>query len=296
MSAGVKLAGFALVLALVFGVTALAGGAIDPGRVGSGDDQQGMDDAEDSGHMTMTATTDDAHGDHGEMDATPGGLAIAEDGYRLALDRTELAAGEARRFSFRILDAEGLPVRDFEEEHGKRLHLILVRRDLTGYQHLHPELAADGTWSVRLELPNPGAYRVYADFVTGEHALTLGADLFAPGDFRPRPLPEAATVARADGYTVELSATDDGMLHFAVSRDGAEVTDLQRYLGARGHLVALREGDLAYLHVHPEEATGDDAGISFHAELPTAGRYRLFLQFRHDDRVHTVAFTKEVTR
>jgi hypothetical protein len=51
--------------------------------------------------------------------------------------------------------------------------------------------------------------------------------------------------------------------------------------------VALREGDLAFLHVHP----GPDG---FAATFPTAGRYRLFLQFKDAGRVHTVAFTREV--
>lgn len=35
------------------------------------------------------------------------------------------------------------------------------------------------------------------------------------------------------------------------------VTDLKPYVGAFGHLVALRAGDLAYLHVHPDGAPGD---------------------------------------
>ncbi|MEJ7787259.1 MAG: hypothetical protein WKF96_20855 [Solirubrobacteraceae bacterium] len=74
------------------------------------------------------------------------------------------------------------------------------------------------------------------------------------------------------------------------------------YLGAGGHLVALREGDLAFLHVHPTEPGGhddrpkaahDDA-VGFAATFPTAGAYRLFLQFKHQGRVHTVAFTQEV--
>jgi hypothetical protein len=82
----------------------------------------------------------------------------------------------------------------------------------------------------------------------------------------------------------------------AVLGDGQPVTDLQPYLAACGHLVALREGDLAYLHVHPEEAPGDGrtpAGpeIVFTAQVPSAGTYRLFLDFRHGGRVHTAAFT-----
>ena len=51
-------------------------------------------------------------------------------------------------------------------------------------------------------------------------------------------------------------------LTLSVSRDGRPVTDLQPYLGAYGHLVVLRDGDLAYLHAHPvDEADGASAPL-----------------------------------
>ena len=62
------------------------------------------------------------------------------------------------------------------------------------------------------------------------------------------------------------------MLTATVSRDGEPVTDLQPYLGAYGHLVALRDGDLGYLHVHPEGDTGPGPEIAFGTEFPSAGR------------------------
>jgi hypothetical protein len=82
----------------------------------------------------------------------------------------------------------------------------------------------------------------------------------------------------------------------SVSKGGVPVTDLQPYLGAYGHLVALRDGDLAYLHVHPDGAPGDGrtpAGpdVTFHAEVPSAGSYRLYLDFRHAGQVRTAEFT-----
>ncbi len=86
-------------------------------------------------------------------------------------------------------------------------------------------------------------------------------------------------------------------LRFAISLQGKPVT-VEPYLGAGGHLVALREGDLAYLHVHPADhgaAHGDAAErVAFMTEFPTEGRYRLFLQFKHEGKVHTAAFTQEV--
>jgi len=34
--------------------------------------------------------------------------------------------------------------------------------------------------------------------------------------------------------------------------------------------------------------------IAYAIQFPTVGRYRLFLQFKHEDRVRTAAFTREV--
>jgi hypothetical protein len=85
-----------------------------------------------------------------------------------------------------------------------------------------------------------------------------------------------------------------------VTKDGREVTDLQPYLGAYGHLVALRGGDLAYLHVHPEGEPGDGRtapgpAVTFFAEVPSAGNYRLFLDFQHQGKVRTAEFTVGTT-
>ena len=68
------------------------------------------------------------------------------------------------------------------------------------------------------------------------------------------------STAHVDGYDVTLggsvTAGEETVLTATVSRDGEPVTDLQPYLGAYGHLVSLRDGDLGYLHVHPDDDTG----------------------------------------
>jgi hypothetical protein len=134
----------------------------------------------------------------------------------------------------------------------------------------------------------PGTWRVFADFTaTGGPALTLGTDVEVAGRFTPAPHPGSRTTDTVDGYTVDLVGDlDDGAVTVRVSRDGEPVTDLEPYLGAYGHLVALREGDLAYLHVHPEDG---DAGpeVPFAVEVPSAGGYRLFFDFQHEGVVRT---------
>lgn len=237
-------------------------------------------------------------------DATPPGGDDAPSGapLRIVADTTTLAAGVPTTWRFRIADTDGKSVRDFEREQTKLVHLIVVGHDLDGFQHLHPTVAADGGQSVALTLPRPGHYRAIADFVTDGERQVVTTDLRVPGTATPAPLPKPSTVARtSDGYTVALrgpavlSAGAGHELSFAVRRDGAPVRDLQPYLGAYGHLVALRAGDLAYTHVHPmgeDRATGT---VTFAATFADPGTYRLFLQFRAGGRVHTAAFTQTVT-
>jgi hypothetical protein len=89
-------------------------------------------------------------------------------------------------------------------------------------------------------------------------------------------------------------AGEETVVTATVTHDGRPVTDLQPYLGAYGHLVSLRDGDIGYLHVHPEEDSGPGPAIAFSTTFPSPGRYRLFLDFRHGDAVHTEAFTVTV--
>jgi hypothetical protein len=272
VSTSAKPGGFAVGLAALFGGATLAGAAIGP-----------EPSTQPKEHTEMTSTTP-----HGGDAAHPvRGLAIAEDGLRVAVETTELRRGRTERLAFRIVDEQGETVRDFDVEHERRMHLIVVRRDLTGFQHLHPRMDADGTWSTSIRLAEAGSYRLYADFARGGEPHTLASDLRVDGTADLQALPEPRAIARTDGYDVRV-AEREGALTFEISRDGARVA-VEPYLGAGGHLVALRDGDLAFLHVHP---TG--SGTTFEATFPTPGRYRLFLQFKHAGKIHTAEFTREV--
>lgn len=284
MNATQKIAGFAAALAVVFACALGLGAVLGP---------DGLPAA--AGHTAAAACHAPA------ADQPPAGLAVTQDGYTLELAEAVTAAGVGQPLRFRITDASGAAVTNYVDSHEKPLHLIVVRRDLAHYQHVHPVLDDTGTWSVPLDLRDGGDYRVFADFVpAGGDAMTLGADLHVAGNYQPRPLPAAATTTTVDGYTVTLHGApvpgEPSELTLSVSRDGRPVTDLQPYLGAYGHLVALRAADLAYLHVHPmgeadDPATPAGPDIGFHTTLASAGEYRLFLDFKHADVVRTAEFT-----
>ncbi|MFE3873014.1 hypothetical protein ACFXPX_01290 [Kitasatospora sp. NPDC059146] len=253
-----------------------------------------------AGHGDHHAGHGDHHGGRGGHHAghgAPQGLAASDQGYTLIPE----TVGPEGEFTFRITGPDGAPVTAYEPQHEALLHLIVVRRDLSGYRHVHPTLDADGTWRVANPFDGPAAYHAYADFkAVGAAPLTLGVDLTLPGGSAAHPLPEASATATVDGYTVtlagQLTAGAAAPLTFTVTRDGAPVADLQPYLAAYGHLVSLRAADLAYLHVHPNGEPGDGVTapgpeITFHAVAPTAGPYRLYLDFKHGDAVRTAEFT-----
>lgn len=253
------------------------------------------------GPLDTEPVAHDASHDAGHRDehgpAPAAGLESSAGGYSLHLSEDRPAPGR-QRLAFHVLGPDGAAVTSYDVEHEKELHLILVRRDLTGFQHLHPVRDADGTWSVDADL-TPGVWRVLADAVpSGADPVVLGTDLMVPGDFAPEPLGEQTLATSVDGYDVTLggvlSPGTETELAVTVQRDGEPVTDLEPYLGAAGHLVALRAGDLGYLHAHPDDAARGDAVIRFHTAFPTAGTYRLFLDFQHDGVVRTAVFTVDV--
>ncbi|MDH2430539.1 hypothetical protein [Sphaerisporangium sp. TRM90804] len=288
MNTPARLGAYVLALAALFGATLAAGSAV--GGPASGEHPS-------SGEPAPHA----APGEPAAGQQVPGGLQISQDGYTLNPLTTGLTPGKATGLRFTVTGPDGAPVTRYRVEHDKKLHLIVVARDLSGYQHLHPELSPGGVWEVRLTVPRAGAYRMFADFTPeGGAGVTLGADLHAAGDYAPQPPPAASRTATVDGYTVtlegELLPGRSSGLTLKVTRGGRPVTDLQPYLGAYGHLVVLRAGDLAYLHVHPEGEPGDGTTasgpeITFQAEVPAPGDHRLFLDFQHDGVVRTAEFT-----
>jgi hypothetical protein len=285
-----RLSIFAVLLIAVFAGAAAIGAAIDPSRSDAGD-SHGDDGS------AAAAELGAGHGAGAQTaQAVLPGLAVAQDGYRLALRRrTYERSVRVQRVDFQIVDERGRPVRDFEVAHEKRMHFIVVRRDFEDFQHLHPRLRNDGTWTVSVRFAHGGSYRAFADFRRDGEQRTLGADVQVSGASPAAPLPAPQRMVRSDGGLEVTLRSDAGLgaerrVAFEVRDRGAVVNDqLEAYLGAKGHLVTLREGDLAYLHTHP-----DANELAFQTAYPSAGAYRLFVQFSYKGRIHTAAFTQEV--
>ena len=181
-----RVVGAIAVLAAVFGTTVLIAEAVGGDGGGHGGHQTAADRPVPNKEPNTPSHGGGEHG-AGDQDAGAGaqdsvrGLAVVEDGMKLELARNELTRGRPAELRFTILDPDGRPVRDYEVEHDKRMHLIIARRDFTGFQHLHPELDRNGEWSTPVTIDEAGSYRVFADFKRRGENRTLAADLAVDG-------------------------------------------------------------------------------------------------------------------
>lgn len=280
-----KLGAFALALVLVFASAYVVGRVVGP--------------------PPTTAAAAPAAAAAAEEEPAAGGTLISGESMNLKVLTDVVPAGVPQTFAFQILQYDGTPLMKYKSQHDKLMHLIVARHDLSNFQHVHPTLGPDGVWRVPLTFAEAGEYRVFADYfpLWGLHGETLGADVSVSGNFVPKALPAPSDTATVDGYSVSVKGTlkpgQSGKLTLTISKNGKPVTDLEPYLAAFGHLVVLRDGDMAYLHVHPEGTPGDGKTkpgpeIVFYATPPAFGDYRMYLDFQHGGVVRTAEFTMKV--
>ena len=245
------------------------------------------------------------------MDAMPSGdgLSATSGGYTFTSNAAAPTADRASGYRFTITGPDGKPVTGFAVDQTKKLHFYAIRSDLTGFQHVHPTMAADGTWTAPLAALTAGTWRLFATFTPASGSgsgkgtdFVLSRTVTVAGTSTDTALPQAATGTTVDGYTVtlsgELMADMAHALTVTITKGGKPVTDLQPYLGTYAHLTAFHQTDSAFAHLHPTTAvTGDHGGpaLSFHAELTKAGNWRLFLQFQTAGTLHTAAVTVHVS-
>jgi Heavy metal binding domain len=235
--------------------------------------------------------------------------------YKLQLISTPLRPPAGRKVSMRFIVSHpntGARVKYYVLNHDKLFHLFIISQDLEAYQHLHPQLQPDGSFSVETVLPRAGQYKLHADFFpVGGTLQVLHRDLATVGNPPSRaPVtlqPDESLTKTIDGTTIKLEWGNKpltaGVLiplryHLSDARTGAPINDLEPYLGAWGHTLILNADQSEYLHSHPTEMLPDNTKaarggpmVEFRAMFPAAGSYRIWTQFQRNGRIITATFT-----
>ncbi|MET3193700.1 hypothetical protein [Bacillus sp. OAE603] len=213
-------------------------------------------------------------------------------------------SGENSELAIKVKDSEGKTIKDFEVEHEKLMHLIVVSKDLSYFDHIHPEYKGDGLFTITPNFPSGGKYTLYADFVPKDSAKTVKTKTIQVLGSERNPV-----VLKEDQHqtkvvagkeisfkTDELTTNKDITLSFTIKDEKSKkpIRNLQPYLGAIGHVVAISEDTKNYLHVHPmnEDSTGPEA--KFMTSFPKSGMYKIWGQFQQNGQKFTVDFTVKV--
>lgn len=219
-------------------------------------------------------------------------------------DEESPMAGKEIGLNIQVQNKDHKPIENFDISHEKKLHLIVVSKDFTYFNHIHPDYNGEGSFDIRTQFPKGGEYKLFADFIpSGGSVMTKSEWVKVEGDEAARVTiePDSNMTKSVGGKEVtltfdELQEGEEVTLNFTIKDDKSKepINNLEQYLGAVGHVVILTEDAEQYLHVHPmeEKATGPDA--IFATTFPQSGIYKIWGQFQHEGEVFTVPFVVKI--
>lgn len=213
-------------------------------------------------------------------------------------------ANKTTKLTLQIQDHHNKPIDEFEIVHEKDMHLIVVSKDLSYFDHIHPEYKGDGRFMIGTKLPQGGDYKWFADFVPkGGQPVTESKWLSVKGAASDQAIQVDQVLTKQEAgkevklaFDQPLKAKQDIMMTFTITDATSKqpITNLEPYLGATGHVVAISADAETYLHVHPMDETSRGPEAKFHIQFPSSGVYKIWGQFQHEGKNFVVPFVVEV--
>lgn len=255
-----------------------------------------------------SGATPSQHGAHSpnKSHSASHAMAMAKDGGAVvvAAESETPKAGEPAALRLMIHQPGGATAKTFEEVHAKKLHLILIRKGLDEFAHLHPDVDASGNITAEHTFPVGGEYFLFVDYkLPGEEAATARGLIRISGDAPPADelTPDVPGLVKGNGVAARISLKDgraggNTTIEFRVMDEaGTPVEDLEPYLGAMGHLVIVSADGRQYVHAHPlNENSAQGGGVEFMAHFPKPGVYKGWGQFQRSGTVFTIPFVVAV--
>ncbi len=206
------------------------------------------------------------------------------------------------KFLLRNPDGSYIFDQDLVETHTKKLHVIIVKNDLSEFQHLHPD-TGDQFWSVNPTIKTPGTYEVYADYKIKDKAEQVASTEITVGAVNdtiqyPPLTPDLKFTNANITAQLTLAPANSNNLSIQLTKDGKPFSDLQPYLGSAGHFIILEHTKSeTFLHTHPIDIEiPKDGKLDFMTTFPEAGTYTGFLQIKSQDYILTFPITFQVNQ
>jgi hypothetical protein len=214
-------------------------------------------------------------------------------------------ANEEIPISIFIKDKSNQPIKKFDTVHEKLMHLIIVSKDLSYFSHIHPEYKGNGEFTITSTFPAGGDYQMIAEVTphgAGDNSVEKHwVHIDGPPSNSEPLVPDSSLTKVIDGLKVTLSfdhimAEMDLNMTFTIhdATTDKPITNLQPYLGAMGHSVAISADSKQYLHIHPMTTKGNGPSVTFMTFFPKKGVYKIWGQFQYNNRVIVVPFIVDV--
>jgi hypothetical protein len=162
----------------------------------------------------------------------------------------------------------GVPDSMLEILHEKKIHVISVRSDLTGFSHFHPTSTIknikqfpddSARFEKEVEFASAGTYRVWS-----EVKFQGTSHIFAHPPLQVAGAESQTAVEKnfdrsqiiSDKYRIELHSnpltTTNGRFAFTIIDLDGNAVELENYLGEAMHVAIISEDLKEFIHTHPE--------------------------------------------
>ncbi len=225
-------------------------------------------------------------------------------------DPDPVVAGEQAQFTEQIVDQNGCPVGDLQQNHERMVHNIFVSSDWTSFTHTHQEdftpITADNlktaTFSFPVTLPLSGRYFTMFDYAAEDKWLQTNDAITLTGSPAQAAAPDLTVndcvtvngVTACIAWTTQPVATYEADWSMTITlADGTPINDVTQYLGADAHCVIVDSTTTWGSHTHawfpdmnsmtpgmqmPHLYDGSSP-IPFVYTFPAAGTYKMWVQF-----------------
>jgi hypothetical protein len=177
------------------------------------------------------------------------------------------------------------------EDHGKLMHLFVIRDDMSAFAHLHPVTVDSIKFPASLPPLPAGKYRVFADVVHESgfmQTMVSSVDIPASSPAVSPPArdpddswfvgtgnPGATTVSSDGGLVVQwkrpaarITAGMHAPFQFEVRSADGSAAPLEPYMGMAAHAVVERSDGSVFVHLHPMGTVSMASRLAFSIRQP----------------------------
>lgn len=202
------------------------------------------------------------------------------------------------KLSIEVRDSAGKAIANFDTFQQKLMHLIVVSDNLQFFSHIHPTYKGNGSFEVEANFPRSGSYTLFSDYKpSGQKEQVSVMKKQVAGDNLPAAAVNFNSTKTFGDIKANLAfsqpkvkAGEEVTIIFNLQQksDDRPVTDLQPYLGERGHLVILKQSSpltkADYIHAHAMKDSPDGI-VQFMTSFPQPGKYKLWGQFNRNGKI-----------